>query len=705
MSTSSSMRTPIHAVLLAVLLIPLQREETLEITVEAESQSYEGGVATFTGNPIVTYGDMRFEADDRIVYIEETGVLEGSNVVTFTRGEERLTGQDFEFNVQTRSGVMREVTGQLNAGLLIAAAEARRFEDGHYQLTDVTITTCDMDGNPIWEYHARSATIDPETDVRASHSVIKFRGFPVFYMPYLSAPVENQPRSSGFLTPQTSTSTTKGRSVSESYYYVINRGADVMVTGEYFTKRGLAGAVEFRAVPDDRSGVEINSFFAHDRLDEGGHNTSILAYTERGNLRAVADMDIVSSFTFRQVFGEGFDLISSPTETSKAFVTYNTPGASYNFLYSRRGTFFVDQPTAILRKLPSLDMGVYSQPIGNLPVYISFDGSVSGLHRRDGTIESPAFVQRVDLYPRIEIPVLRGAAFSWSHSVGIRNTYYSHSRQPQIERDALNRFSFDYGFEFTGPQLVRDYGNWKHMIEPYVEYRYVSGVDRFSDTLRVDDVDLFANTNEVRYGISTRLFTDREILSWAVSQKYFSDPEFGGALVPGRDNVFEPLLDLTGFGFGDEPRRFSPIVSRISYSPRAGSTVDFQLDYDTIKNRFRSAGLIGSHRTGIAFYNLAYFFTRRNAIQVSSNQFRGTIGFGDSTRLGFNAVFSFAYNVDRSFFQASTAQLSYNTDCYGLHLEFMQFDVGPRRESRIRFSFSLKDLGSIGTLRRQDQLF
>ena len=79
--------------------------------------------------------------------------------------------------------------------------------------------------------------------------------------------------------------------------------------------------------------------------------------------------------------------------------------------------------------------------------------------------------------------------------------------------------------------------------------------------------------------------------------------------------------------------------------------------------------------------------------------------YGDSVRSGLSGAFSFAYNIDQAFFQASTAQLSYNTDCYGLHLEFTQFDLGPRRESRIRFSFSLKDLGSFGTLRQQDRLF
>lgn len=684
-----------------VLMIPRQDSE---VVIEGD-QAWDDGVVTVTSAPVVTYRDMRFEADGSIVYDERTGEVVAGPLVTYTRGDERLTGRDLEFNVRTETGQMREVSGWLTPALLIEAATARRLENGHYELTDVTITTCDPDGNPVWWYWTQSATIDPETDVRASHSLFKIKGVPFFWLPWLRVPVEERPRASGFLTPQTSTSTTKGRSVSESYYHVIDRSADLMVTGEYFTLRGLAGSVDFRAVPDERSRVEISSFFAHDRLDEGGHSTRILGYTNRGNLRAVADMNIVSSFTFRQVFEEGFDLISSPTETSKAFATYNTPGVSYNFMYSRQGTFFVDQPTTILRKFPSVDAGVYSQAIGDLPLYFSIDGSIAGLHRRDGTVESPAFVERLDVYPRVEIPLIRTPAFTWSHTVGVRNTHYSHSRIPAIQRDALNRFSFDYGFEFAGPRLEREFAGVRHSVEPYIDYRFVSGVDRFPDTLRVDDVDLYADTNEVRYGIVNRFFTDREVLSWSVSQKYFSDPRFGGALVPGRDNVFEPLLDLTGFGFADAPRRFSPVVSRLSFAPREGTNADLQLDYDTLRNVFRSVGVIGSHRTGPAFYSLAYFFARGSAIQLPSNQLRGIAGFGNSTRPGFNAALSFAYNVDRSFFQASTLQLSYNTACYGLHLEFMQFDVGPRRESRIRFSFSLEDLGSIGTLRRQDQLF
>ena len=690
------------ALLLTLLLVPLQQDI---IHTEADVQERVGDVFTASGNVVITYRDIEIRAAS-VVFNEATKELEAAEGVTFIKGDERLTGRRLRINLDTLAGVLVDVEGVLGPGYIIQAGEVRRDERGYYELLDAKITTCEDPEHSGWELSVARATIEPDAQVKATNTILRVKGFPVFYLPYLSLPSKAKPRSSGFLTPQTSTSTTKGRSIRESYYHVINRSADVMLTGEYFTLRGLAGSVDFRAVPNGNSEIEINSFFARDRKGQGGQSARILSSTEFGpNFRAVADMNLVSSFVFRQIFEEGFDLISSPTEQSQAFATYNTVDATYNFEYSRRGTFFVDQPTTILRKLPSLDMTFHARQLGKLPVYFSLNASIAGLHRRDAVLESPAFVERIDIHPSLEIAVLRGPAVSWSHRLGFRETFYSHSQRPRIQRKPLNRVSFDYSFEFSGPHLERDFGDWKHVIEPHVEYRYVTGIDRFLDTLLVDDVDLFTNTSEVTYGITNRFFTDREVLSWTVSQKYFSDPTFGGAFVTGRKNLLEPLLDLTGFGFADEARRFSPLVSVLRFSPTSGSTTDLQIDYDTGSEEFRSAGIIGGYGRGPASFNLAYFFTRRSPIQLPSNQIRATVRYGDSVRSGLSGAFSFAYNIDQAFFQASTAQLSYNTDCYGLHLEFTQFDLGPRRESRIRFSFSLKDLGSFGTLRQQDRLF
>ena len=60
-----------------------------------------------------------------------------------------------------------------------------------------------------------------------------------------------------------------------------------------------------------------------------------------------------------------------------------------------------------------------------------------------------------------------------------------------------------------------------------------------------------SDSNEVEYSIANRFFSRRstsdggyttsEFLSVRIGQKYFFDPTFGGALVPGQRNVFFPL--------------------------------------------------------------------------------------------------------------------------------------------------------------------
>jgi hypothetical protein len=181
----------------------------------------------------------------------------------------------------------------------------------------------------------------------------------------------------------------------------------------------------------------------------------------------------------------------------------------------------------------------------------------------------------------------------WSARIGVRETAYTHSivyRQLNVLRPTASR-------QTTGcvcqPNIERNFGTWSHVVEPSVEYRYVRGADRFQDTIIVDDVDLYSNTNELEYSLTNRIMTTREILSWRLAQKVYFDPTFGGAIVPGRRNVVTPLLDLTGFAFADGTRHLSPLVSTLRVTSVSGISTDLQVDYDTVRE-FRDAGVIGS---------------------------------------------------------------------------------------------------------------
>jgi LPS-assembly protein len=671
----------------------------------AGPQGWEQRVYHAKENVIVTYRDMRIEADE-VTYDDDTKIVTAGDHVKFTRGDEVLNASHVRMNVETKAGDFSNVSGKLGPGFFVTAQEAHRTEEGQYQLKNAVVTTCEGP-RPGWTMRTARAVIDPDKRTVAKGSVFRLESVPFFYMPYLTVPSENRTRATGFLIPSTSTSTTKGRSLRETFYWAINRSADVAFTGEYFSLRGPAGEINFRAVPEANSRINIYSMFAHDRLGQGGEDLRILAFGELGHgFRGGANMDLVSSFVFRQVYENGLNVITSPIQQSAAFATRNTPDTSINFLYSRNGVFFTNEPTAVLRKFPSFELSVPERAVSRLPFYINADSNVSSISRRDASITSPGFVNRLDLHPALEIPVLRSSMLDWDQRVGFRETFYADSRDPRmVVPNSLNRLSFDYTSNLVGPQLERDFGSWRHVIEPSVNYYYVNGANRYRNTIVVDHIDLFTSRNDLEYAITNRFFTNREIFSWRLSQTYFMNPTFGGAIVPGQRNAITPILDVSGFDFEDGVRRFSPIISRMRFSTSPSTSTDVQMDYDTRDHLFRSAGIIGNASRGFFVGGVSYFFTRASTVEIPSNQLRGSITYGNRLKPGFSAALSVSYDVLHSVFQGSTTEVGYNTSCYGLSLEVSQFNVGPRIESRFVFSFSLKNVGSVGTLRPAERLF
>ena len=125
----------------------------------------------------------------------------------------------------------------------------------------------------------------------------------------------------------------------------------------------------------------------------------------------------------------------------------------------------------------------------------------------------------------------------------------------------------------------------RHVIEPEITYRYVGGIGQQAQrVLLFDPTDIVTNTNEAGFSLTQRFYLRplnpkpcdadegtrcpqqmREWASWQIGQEYFIDSNFGGAVIPGRRNVFESTLDLTGATFLTSPRSLSPIISRLRF--------------------------------------------------------------------------------------------------------------------------------------------
>ncbi|NYF78818.1 LPS-assembly protein LptD [Granulicella arctica] len=416
--------------------------------------------------------------------------------------------------------------------------------------------------------------------------------------------------------------------------------------------------------------------------------------------------------------------------------------------------------------VPSLDLNTTDHRIGATPLLWSLESSTSGLKRVQPNFASGGITERLDMHPQIALPLSVGGWNLFS-SVAMRETYYSRSRQPprvggtgtvELTRD-LNRADVEFQAELRPPVIERTFsGTWfnnlfggadvRHTIEPVATYRYVSGVDNFLNVLRFDDKDIVSNTNEVEYGVTQRLFVrhapskacslkDLETLShttptdedtklmshcstservqWRVTQKYFIDSTFGGAVQNGRRNIFDTTLDLTGIAFLTEPREISPLLSRLRVQTSEKTDVEWDFDYDTGAKKFTADNIFADYHEGKAFAGLSYarlnapgrFYTDGATSQVSDfSQLRTLLGYGSPTKPGFGLAANAGFDLRQDALQYAALQTSYNWNCCGLSVEYRKFELGSvRNESSYRFNFTLANIGTAGNLRRAEQLF
>ncbi len=140
-------------------------------------------------------------------------------------------------------------------------------------------------------------------------------------------------------------------------------------------------------------------------------------------------------------------------------------------------------------------------------------------------------------------------------------------------------------------------------------------------------------------------------------------------------------------------------------TPRSGVSHDARADYDTKLQQLRDVSLSSFWQQGKIFVAGTYFKTY--ALEpgtFASDQIQGQVGYGSPLR-GLSASLTLSYNIQTRQLLNSYTRLNYMWDCCGLAVEFQQYALGLRTETRFSFSFTLKGIGSFGNLKRPESLF
>ena len=719
------------------------------ITVEADRlfrQSLDLWVAE--GSVVIIYQDMVLNAP-RITYKPVSNEVEAQGPVEIRRGFERLKGSAARLNLNTDTGIINDAEGHTEEQLYIQAKRLIKTGRGKYTAQDGFLTACE-EAIPKWSFTVKSADVTAGGNARIKHTVFKIKKIPIFYFPLLIFPTGQKERSSGFLLPSMGHSSNRGRRISQSFYLVLGRSADLTLNEDYFSERGFGHGLSFRTRPSEVSSLEVDWYFVNDRKNQGGTMFNGIGETQLPHgFRAVADFNLVSSFVFRQVFSDNFYSATQPTETSRVFLTNNFESGSFNFLVSREETIVPRSALSsntetssvqniVIRNLPTFDLKFTGRELFNIPLYLDLDTSAEarsrserGIVRRttdngeDLVLKTPELTQRLDFFSQVyfSLPLFQGLRLT--PRLGVRETFYSDSltelatAEDLLSGDNLERRYMAASLDLKGWGLSKIYHNHKgdalkHLIEPTLRYRYITGIDDFERIIRFDEVDAIANTNEIELALFNRIFVRRyteygqlnhEWLSFRVSQKYFFNSNFGGALRPGTINQFFPLNTMTGFPYGAIERQFTPVTSVLRFSPQPHYNFDIRADYDPAYDTFRNFSITGFlTRSGI-YLGTAYFHTRKlEPGTLDSDQLQGQLAIGNLQR-GLSGSTIFSYDAENGRFLTYRAGLNYFWDCCGISLEFQGFNVGFREERQVRFSFFLKGLGNFGMIRRPDRIF
>jgi LPS-assembly protein len=722
---------------------------------EAVTQTVEGHIDKLRGAVRIESTSEILKADE-VDYDEETDQAEARGHVHFEQLErgEKIDCDRMEYDFAAGTGKFYNVKGSAPSqvaarpGLLTTtnpfyfqAKWAERL-DGHYILYSGFLTDCLMP-HPWWILRGPKFDVLPEDHAIARNSWFYLRRVPLFYAPWFYKSLKKQPRKSGFLIPNIGNSSLHGRMVGFGYFWAINRSFDLTYRGQYYTQAGLAHHAELRGKIGQRTDFDLSVFGIKDTTnaaaDDSGVRIRLLAHSDLGHgWEARGSLDYLSNFAFLQNFTQSFyEAVSSQTQ-SIGYVTKHWSDFGFTVAATRDVNFQSTTPgdTIGIRKLPEVDFIEREHEIDylGLPFWVSFNATAGLLDRSQPLFQTRQFVDRIDFAPHVT------TAFRWHNiqlipTFGIRETEYGERTDvgpsgtplpgPVIGANLL-RSSRDLQVDLILPALERIFPapKWlgdkvKHVIEPRVTYKYVTGIADFNDIIRFDESDILTNTNQLEFSLTNRLITKdkngtvTDFLTWQVRYARYFDPTFGGAVQnpsPGQNPqryVIESSVDLTGFAFIDGPRNYSPVSSVFRIQPGAlPMNFEWRTDYDPKLHRIvnSSVGLDG--RVKKYFWNIRHTDVNTDPfLTPKANQIGTTLGYGNPNSRGWNYGFNLNYDYLKGQLLFWDAQVTKNTDCCGFSVQYRRIAVGTRDDTQIEASFAVSNIGSFGSLKRQDRIF
>jgi LPS-assembly protein len=707
---------------------------------------YSGGVEA----ELPAHG-VRISADVIDHYLDRHHVTAAGHVV-FVTPSSRVAADRAEVDTADRTGtffnafgsasvsdrVDRSFFGTQEPDAFFYGETIDRLGDARYRIRKGGFTTC-IQPTPRWEMTAGSVTLTIDKRAVLTNAVLKVKDVPLFYLPALYYPINKENRSTGFLLPIYGTSLIRGRTLSNAFFWAIDRSQDLTLMHDWFSRTGQGYGTEYRYVASSSSNGQLRIYRlderatsyrqngadvprpATDSLDLRGTVGQALA----GGFRARGSVDFTTDLAARQRYQQDLYSATTPIRSYQGNVSGSLGrGNAVSATYGVSEIFTGEDDSSTIGSRPRVQFTRALTRLGRLPLYAAATGEYAGLARFDivdGVRSNDRSLTRLDATPSLQFPWTKWPFLSVRSSIAWHHTYWTASLVDGTPSAVpLYRQYADLRATITGPTLMRVWntpslgfaGRLKHVVEPEVVVQRTTGFDDRDQVVLIESGDyVYGGVTSVTYGLTNRLLGRRqaappapgvkaagvrELLTVQLQQTHYSDP---------RASTADPRY---GSAFtGGSGSRFSPIALAARVNPTEAAGVTLRAEYDADQGELKTLQLAGTLAAG-SWLSTSGGWSRSlyaaSALDpTATTQARNYLSSRSSVTLGqrhLGGAYQFHLNLSDGTLVEQRLGFFYNAQCCGVAVEYQTLDYGAnpqavvKRDRRFNISFTLAGLGS-----------
>ncbi|MGH9163416.1 MAG: LPS-assembly protein LptD, partial [Vicinamibacteraceae bacterium] len=442
------------------------------------------------GNVEIEQNDGQLFFADELEHWEDTGKVVAKGNVVASGPEYRIAADRLEYDSKTRTGTFFNAYGSASLGDRVEKSyfgtqepdayfygqEISKIGPKRYRVRKGGFTSC-VQPTPRWELVSTTAIIELEEYALMTNALLKVKGVPAFYLPVMYYPIQEDDRATGFLIPVYGTSTVRGQSLSNAFFWAINRSQDATIFHDWFSKAGQGVGGEYRYISGARSQGEVSTYMLDgketvygDFVQPARRSFDVRATATQAlpaGLTAQANVNFFSDIATQQLYQQDVYSASQRSRTVSGRLSgswgVHTMGASYE----STDIFYGETSYSRYGAAPRLLYRFSNQQLGTAPVFVTLPVEFSGVLRRDVNtrteVERDRGLRRIDLSPSINVPFPKWSFLSVTSTATLHNTRYSErmfdsngdGTLDEQGEGALTRRYWQLGTRLVGPIFGR----------------------------------------------------------------------------------------------------------------------------------------------------------------------------------------------------------------------------------------------------------